>query len=67
MAVLTIATIAWLKRWRPNWPGMLIAVGLASVIVALLSLPAETIGTRFGGIPRSLPLPALPVGQPRQG
>lgn len=60
VAVLTIATIAGLKRWRPTWPAMLIAIGLASLVVALLALPAETIGTRFGGIPRSLQMPALP-------
>ncbi|RVA22184.1 SulP family inorganic anion transporter, partial [Mesorhizobium sp. M7A.F.Ca.CA.004.11.2.1] len=60
VAVLTIFTIAGLKRWRPTWPAMLIAIGLASLVVALLSLPAETIGTRFGGIPRSLQMPALP-------
>lgn len=61
IAVFTIAVIAGLKRWRPHWPGMLIAVGLAAVVVALLALPVETIGTRFGGIPRTLPLPALPA------
>ncbi|RWN31209.1 MAG: SulP family inorganic anion transporter [Mesorhizobium sp.] len=60
VAVLTIFTIAGLKRWRPTWPAMLIAIGLASLVVALLSLPAETIGTRFGGIPRSLQMPSLP-------
>jgi SulP family sulfate permease len=60
VAVLTIFTIAGLKRWRPTWPAMLIAIGLASLAVALLALPAETIGTRFGGIPRSLQMPALP-------
>ncbi|MER8464751.1 SulP family inorganic anion transporter [Mesorhizobium sp. M1409] len=60
VAVLTIVTIAGLRRWRPTWPAMLIAIGLASLAVALLSLPAETIGTRFGGIPRSLQMPALP-------
>jgi SulP family sulfate permease len=60
VAVLTIVAIAGLKRWRPTWPAMLIAIGLASLVVALFSLPAETIGTRFGGIPRSLQMPALP-------
>lgn len=60
VAVLTIVTIAGLKRWRPTWPAMLIAIGLASLVVALFALPAETIGTRFGGIPRSLQMPALP-------
>lgn len=61
VAGLTIAIIVGLKRVRPNWPGMLVAVGVASIVVALLPLPVETIGTRFGGIPRSLPLPALPA------
>lgn len=49
-----------LQRWRPMWPGMLIAVALASLATALLHLPIETIGSRFGGIPSSLPFPALP-------
>ncbi|MEO5325893.1 SulP family inorganic anion transporter [Mesorhizobium sp. CC13] len=60
VAVLTIGTILVLKRLRPGWPGMLIAVGVASLAAAALALPVETIGTRFGGIPRSLPWPALP-------
>ncbi|WP_287095050.1 SulP family inorganic anion transporter, partial [Mesorhizobium sp.] len=60
VAVLTILAIALMKRWRPKWPALLIAIGLASLVVALFSLPAETIGTRFGGIPRSLQMPAFP-------
>jgi SulP family sulfate permease len=54
------ALIFTLQRWRPMWPGMLIAVILASVATALLHLPIETIGSRFGGIPGSLPAPSLP-------
>jgi len=60
LAALTIATILILKRLRPNWPGMLIAVALASVVGAALALPVETIASRFGGIPRTLPAPLLP-------
>ncbi len=60
VAVLTIGIIAGLKRWRPGWPGFLIAVAVASLAVAAFGLPAETIGTRFGGIPRMLPEPSLP-------
>jgi len=52
------------RRLRPSWPGMLIAVVAASAIVALLRLPVETIGTRFGGIPHGLPAPALPKVTP---
>ena len=60
IAVLTIAIIQGLRIWRPGWPGMLIAVTVASVLAFAFAMPIETIGTRFGGIPRTLPLPALP-------
>lgn len=60
VAALTVAVILGLKRLRPHWPGMLLAVVAASVAVAVLNLDVETIGTRFGGLPSSLPRPALP-------
>ncbi|WPE20395.1 SulP family inorganic anion transporter [Shinella zoogloeoides] len=64
VAGLTIAVILLLRRFRPSWPNLLIAVAVASAATALLALPADTIGTRFGGIPRSLPVPALPSFSP---
>src|ERR1700742_431116 len=57
----SIAVIFILRKLRPNWPGILIAVAAAALVSWALSLPVETIGTRFGGIPRELPLPSLPV------
>lgn len=60
VAFLTIAAILAIRRFRPHWPAMLIAVGLAAVVSAFMALPVETIGTRFGGIPQSLPAPQLP-------
>ncbi|MCV0395577.1 MAG: SulP family inorganic anion transporter [Rhizobiaceae bacterium] len=60
VSLLTVVTIIALKRWRPRWPSMLIAVLVASIATAILALPVATIGTKFGGIPRSLPAPALP-------
>ncbi|MGS4947626.1 SulP family inorganic anion transporter [Meridianimarinicoccus sp. RP-17] len=60
LAVATVGVIVGLRRWRPHWPGMLIAVGLAAAATAVMALPVETIGTKFGGIPSSLPPPALP-------
>jgi SulP family sulfate permease len=36
-------------------PGTVIAMGCATLITAILSLPIETIGSRFGSIPASLP------------
>ena len=49
-----------LRRFRPSWPGMLIAVVAASIAAAVWRLPIETIGSRFGALPRGLPAPALP-------
>jgi SulP family sulfate permease len=54
------ALIFLTKRWRPAWPGMLIAVIVSSTVVALLHLPVETIHSRFGGLPHGLPWPHLP-------
>lgn len=64
ISLLTIGAIIALKLWRPSSPGMLIAVCLASLAAALFGLPVETLGTRFGGIPRTLPVPALPAFTP---
>lgn len=61
ISALTVALLLLIRRYRPHWPNMLIGVGLASVFAAVLGLPVETIGTRFGGIPNSLPLPSLPA------
>ena len=56
----TVLVIVTLKRLRPSWPGMLIAVAAAAVATAALGLPVSTIGSKFGGIPSGLPLPSLP-------
>ncbi|WP_158814870.1 SulP family inorganic anion transporter [Methylocapsa sp. S129] len=60
LSVLAIAVILVLRRLRPNWPAILIAVALCSALTGLLHLDVATIGSRFGGVPRALPSPALP-------
>ncbi|MCJ8238942.1 SulP family inorganic anion transporter [Peteryoungia algae] len=60
MAGLTVGVILLLRRYRPSWPGLLIAVVVASAASAALDLPVSTIGSKFGGIPSGLPMPALP-------
>ena len=61
LALGSIAVIVALRRWRPHWPGMLVAVAGAAVVAAMLGLPVQTIGTQFGGIPSTLPAPRLPA------
>jgi SulP family sulfate permease len=60
IAAITVGIILSLRRYRPTWPGFLIAVVIAAALTALFQLPVETIGSRFGGMPRSLPAPDLP-------
>ena len=49
-----------LRRWAAHVPGTLIVLVGATLAVQLLQLPVETIASRFGGIPQSLPTLAWP-------
>ena len=60
LSLATIVAITSLKSVRPHWPGMLMAVAGAAAATALFDLPVFTIGTTFGGIPSSMPMPSLP-------
>jgi SulP family sulfate permease len=60
MSALALAIILAIRRVRPTWPGMLIAVAVCAALTGLLHLDVATIGTRFGGVPQSLPAPHLP-------
>jgi SulP family sulfate permease len=55
LTVLGLVVIFGLRRWKPNWPGFLIALVLCTMLCAAFALPAETIGTRFGDLPSALP------------
>ncbi|MBD3769742.1 MAG: SulP family inorganic anion transporter [Rhodobacterales bacterium] len=61
IAAGTMAIIFTLKRYRPGWPGILMAVVLAALVTALAKLDIATIGTRFGAMPAGLPMPHVPV------
>ncbi len=56
----SVTLILMLRRHRPTWPGMLIAIIIAAGFVGMFNLPIDTIGSRFGGIPSGIPTPALP-------
>ncbi len=47
-------------RIASHMPGPIVALLTLTALAYVLHLPIETIGTRFGGIPRSLPSFALP-------
>jgi sulfate permease, SulP family len=60
IGVGTLILVLLLRRLRPQLPAFLIAVAVASLAVWATGLEVETIGSRFGGIPRTLPAPSLP-------
>lgn len=60
LAAGTILLIVGLKRVAPRLPGLLIAVVAVTALATFANLPVATIGSQFGEIPRSLPMPGLP-------
>lgn len=56
-----LATIIILRKAAPRIPGFLVAVVLTSVVVAILALPVDTIGSRFPDMTTGVPMPHLPI------
>ena len=56
----TILVVALWPRVSRRIPGSLVAIVLASAAVRLMDLPIQTIGSRFGDLPSTLPVPRLP-------
>ena len=62
LAAASLAIILfWPKSWQRRVPGSIVALVLGTAVVALFQLPVETIGSKFGGIPQSLPSPHMPT------
>jgi sulfate permease, SulP family len=57
----SLAAILLLRRFAPRLPGFLLAVAAGSLACWALSLDLETIGSRFGALPTTLPMPELPA------
>jgi len=60
IAIATMLLIVLLRRLFPRFPGLIVAVAATSGLVALFDLPVDTIGSRFGALSASLPMPHLP-------
>lgn len=56
----TMVLIVLFRRAAPKLPGLIVAVACTSALVALMGLPVETIGSRFGDLPNTLPWPEVP-------
>lgn len=60
IALVTLILIVFLRRVAPRFPGLIVAVGVGSVLVAFMALPVDTLGSRFGELPSQMPWPQLP-------
>jgi sulfate permease, SulP family len=66
VSIATLAIILLLPRVTKRIPGSIVALLGCTVLVALLGVPIETIGSKFGGIPGGFPklsIPAFQFGQ----
>jgi len=63
-AISVLLTILLVGRFVNRVPGTIVALVLGTFVVWKFNLPAETIQTRFGGIPSGLPHFAIPVFRP---
>jgi SulP family sulfate permease len=60
LAAGTVAVILICRAISNRIPGAIVGMLSATLAAYLLKLPVETIGTRFGGIPKGLPHFAIP-------
>ncbi|MGH9595022.1 MAG: SulP family inorganic anion transporter, partial [Bryobacteraceae bacterium] len=56
----SLAVILLWPRWNKRVPGSIVALFAATIAVAMLHLPVETVGSRFGGIPQGFPPFTMP-------
>ncbi|MCB1479782.1 MAG: SulP family inorganic anion transporter [Rhodobiaceae bacterium] len=60
IAIVTVVLIVGLRRLAPRFPGLILAVAASSAIVAIAGLQVDTLFSRFGALPNSLPFPQFP-------
>jgi len=59
-SILTVLIILFWRKVTDRLPGPLIAILVTTAIVHIFHWPIQTIGTRFGNVPHSFPMPHIP-------
>ena len=60
VAIVTLGLIVGLRKAFPRFPGLIVAVALGSLMIVAFHLPVDTLFSRFGALPQTLPVPSLP-------
>lgn len=61
VAAGTLGVILGVRRFSPQIPWGIAAIVIATLACWVFQLPVDTIATRYGEIPRTLPFPSLPT------
>ena len=61
IGLFTLLLVFLWPRVTRKIPGSIIAIIITTLAVYFFHLPVETIGSRFGAIPSSLPMPVIPA------
>lgn len=61
VALLALAIVVWWPRISTKVPSPFVALIVTTVLVKVMALPVETIGSRFGEISATFPSPVLPA------
>jgi SulP family sulfate permease len=64
LGLLALGIMIFWPRVTRKIPGSLVAILVTTLLVSLLDLPVETIGSRFGGVPNRLPSLKIPSVTP---
>jgi len=56
----TLGTIIFFRKFRPQFPGAIFALALACFITWVFNIDIATIGSHYGALPRTLPIPSVP-------
>ena len=61
IGIISIALLIKLRHRFPHIPTPIIVIILSACAVYFFKLPVETIGSKFGALPSTLPYPAMPA------
>ena len=60
IGVIALLIIIFIPKLNKKIPGALVALIVTTLLVQLFNLPVETIGSRFGEVSSTIPMPNLP-------
>ncbi|MCC6773712.1 MAG: sulfate permease [Gemmatimonadaceae bacterium] len=60
IGIASLAIVLWWPKVSRRIPSPFVALVVTTALVTLMDLPVETVGSRFGTLPSSLPHPVVP-------